>query len=143
MTTAERKFDLALLRRHTHFTGRDPPPWYVAAFWRILESFPDEDRRRFLRFAWGREVLPLNDEGFRNSQLVISVQDLPGHSRLPSSSTCSFKIDLPIYATEEELRNKLLYAIRECVTLDGDTAVSYSVTEQVFTQARLSDNQTE
>jgi E3 ubiquitin-protein ligase HUWE1 len=36
-----------------------------------------------------------------------------GSSRLPTAHTCFNQLDLPVYATMEELREKLLTAIKE------------------------------
>lgn len=39
-------------------------------------------------------------------------------SSLPQAHTCFNTMDLPNYTHEEDLRNKLLYAIQECNTFE-------------------------
>jgi len=50
--------DIQLLRRHTEYSGINPNALYILNFWEVLESFTQEERRAFLRFAWAQERLP-------------------------------------------------------------------------------------
>jgi hypothetical protein len=40
--------------------------------------------------------------------------------RLPSAFTCTFKLYLPNYSTAELCRQKLLYVMENCGTIDAD-----------------------
>lgn len=51
--------DSYFVQRHTRYRGgvKESDP-HIRFFWAVLESFSEEERRQFLRFAWGRERLP-------------------------------------------------------------------------------------
>jgi E3 ubiquitin-protein ligase HUWE1 len=64
----------------------------------------------------GTSKVPL--DGFRALRGSDGIQHFNIHraydtSLLPTAHTCFNQLDLPEYATEDELRNKLLIAIRE------------------------------
>jgi hypothetical protein len=96
---------------------------HVVWFWQLMRNeFTQEDLRAFLRFAWGRTRLPLNKAGFSQP---FKIQGFPRHAGgvdnyLPVSHTCFFSVELPRYSTKEILRQKLLYAVHNCVAIDGD-----------------------
>jgi hypothetical protein len=47
--------DIGNLRRHTQYDSRiNPDAPHIRYFWRILQSFNNEERCRFVRFAWGQ-----------------------------------------------------------------------------------------
>ena len=50
---------------------KDSP--HIKMFWEVLESFSQADRRLFLRFAWGRERLPLESEYTIDHDMKVSV----------------------------------------------------------------------
>ncbi len=56
--------DLALLKRHTEYAGVSPDAPHVGYFWQVLEEFGQEERRRFIKFAWAQERLPSTDDEF-------------------------------------------------------------------------------
>ena len=41
-------------------------------------------------------------------------------SYLPQAHTCFFSMELPEYSSEQVMRERLLYAITECVAIDTD-----------------------
>lgn len=74
--------DIDLLRRHTRkivqlngkcvpsgvsscigYSGVSPDAPHIDYFWSVLRSFSHDDRRRFIRFTWAQERLPVDDEG--------------------------------------------------------------------------------
>lgn len=59
----------------------------------------------FVRFAWGRSRLPPGTE-FATRMRLTSV----GNAKLPAAQTCSFSVELPDYATYEEMHHGLLTA---------------------------------
>ena len=77
----------------------------------------------FLRFVWGRSVLPLYSELARKGT-KFSVEKIDNSNEyLPASHTCGFTLDLPRYTSKEILKEKLLYAIQHCKAIDTDFEV--------------------
>lgn len=97
--------DLDILRSHTRYSGgyREGDA-VIKNFWRAMNSFTNEERIKFVKFAWGRSRLPRQWEG---SSLVIT----RGSASLPIAHTCFFQVELPAYRTYEMLRKRLLVAI--------------------------------
>jgi hypothetical protein len=112
MVCGSPKVDLTLLKRNVRYGGISCDDPRVAMLWRVLEEFTDEERRQFLRFVWGRSRLPLNDAGFGNLRR-FKISNGGDSTRLPAAHTCFFEIELPAYVSDEQMRNKLLWAISE------------------------------
>ena len=91
------------------FHGANSIHW----FWKAVGSFSESDRLLLLRFVTGSDCLPFG--GFARLSRPFTVQLRPDLSfrRLPSSHTCFNRLDLPVYRSYEELRDKLLLAIQE------------------------------
>merc|ERR1712210_443735 len=88
-------------------------------FWKILFSLSRSEKAAFLQFVTGSSKVPL--AGFSELQGMRGVQKFSIHKAngssgaLMSAHTCFNSLDLPVYSSEEELREKLLYAINEGV----------------------------
>lgn len=98
---------------------------HLEMFWRVLSSFNEENKRRFINFAWGQDTLPADDAEFdrTHTRLLIKVPPVSEKSQdvlLPKADTCFFNIELPAYSSEAVMREKLLLAITLCTSLDGD-----------------------
>ena len=101
----------------------------ILSFWKVLESFSEDEKILFLKFAWGRTRLPRNKKEFEKqypnhftiSKLLedqnYSAIQMPDNY-LPKAHTCYFQLDLPHYSSEEILKSKLLLAIQNCATMD-------------------------
>lgn len=109
LTCGSPKIDIALWKQHTRYDGYNEGDETVALFWEAMESFSDEQRSDFVRFAWGRSRLPrgkwpqpfkLTKKGGRDSTLS-----------LPVAHTCFFSVELPPYTTIEKMRSMLLATI--------------------------------
>lgn len=114
-------------QRHTRYSsGMSPDKFpHLDMFWRVLSAFSEENKRRFINFAWGQDTLPADDAEFdrTHTRLLIKVPPVTAQSQdglLPKADTCFFNIELPAYSTEEVMREKLLLAITLCTSLDGD-----------------------
>lgn len=60
-----RDIDIDLLRRHTEYSGGvDENSPHIKFMWKVLEDFTQEQRRRFVEFAYAQERLPSSDAGF-------------------------------------------------------------------------------
>jgi ubiquitin-protein ligase E3 C len=108
--------DVADLRRSTQYGGvyaiGDDGLEHVTIqiFWRVMESFTDEERRAVLKFVTSTPRAPLL--GFSTLRPQFSIRDSGSdQTRLPSTSTCVNLLKLPMYTNEKVLREKLLTAV--------------------------------
>mgnify|MGYP002803416018 FL=1 len=100
----------------TYANGYDVESPVVVWFWKVLRSLSKTDVVLLLQFATGSSRVPLG--GFSNlsgtsgpHQFCISrVEFKP--NLLPSASTCFNMLRLPEYRSEEELKERLLVALR-------------------------------
>lgn len=120
---AQAQIDIPDLRRNTQYggvyvigdDGLEHPS--IRMFWKVLESFPDADRRRVLKFVTSTPRGPLL--GFANLNPRFSIRDSGSdESRLPTTSTCVNLLKLPMYKSEKVLREKLLYAVQSGAGFD-------------------------
>ncbi|XP_024379829.1 E3 ubiquitin-protein ligase UPL1 isoform X3 [Physcomitrium patens] len=111
------EIDLDDLKTNTEYTGYTAASPVVQWFWDVVRSFSKEDMARLLQFITGTSKVPL--EGFRALQGISGPQRFQIHKaygapeRLPSAHTCFNQLDLPDYATKEQLQDRLLLAIHE------------------------------
>ena len=83
-----------------------------------------------MKFCWGQERLPANDEEFERTQtrFMIKPSALPEsvHDKaLPKADTCFFNLELPRYSTRNILKDKLLLAINtDCDSINADQLVN-------------------
>lgn len=118
--------DIDLLRRHTKYSGVSPDAPHIDMFWRVLEDFDQAHRRLFIKFAWAQEALPSDDAEFIRTHtrflIKASSQSNPDKS-LPKSDTCFFNLMLPAYSTEDIMKERLVYAVTSCSSMDADNDV--------------------
>lgn len=101
------------LRSFTNYSGgysADHP--VIKIFWRVVENFTDEEKRKLLKFVTSCSRPPLL--GFKELYPAFCIHN--GGSdleRLPTASTCMNLLKLPEFYDENLMRSKLLYAI-EC-----------------------------
>uniref|UniRef100_A0A8C7BXX3 Ubiquitin-protein ligase E3C n=1 Tax=Neovison vison TaxID=452646 RepID=A0A8C7BXX3_NEOVI len=101
------------LKSFTNYSGgysADHP--VIRVFWRVVEGFTDEEKRKLLKFVTSCSRPPLL--GFKELYPAFCIHN--GGSdleRLPTASTCMNLLKLPEFRDEALLRSKLLYAI-EC-----------------------------
>ncbi|GMF13998.1 unnamed protein product [Phytophthora lilii] len=122
------EIDVKLLKRHTRYSsGMSPEQFpHLDTFWKVLSSFSEENKRRFINFAWGQDTLPADDAEFDRTHTRLLIKAPPQDDGvnqdllLPKADTCFFNIELPVYSSEEIMREKLLLAITLCTSLDGD-----------------------
>ncbi|GMF37079.1 unnamed protein product [Phytophthora fragariaefolia] len=122
------EINIKLLKRHTRYSsGMSPEQFpHLELFWKVLTSFSEENKRRFINFAWGQDTLPADDAEFDRTHTRLLIKAPPQDdgvnqdALLPKADTCFFNIELPVYSSEEIMREKLLLAITLCTSLDGD-----------------------
>uniref|UniRef100_A0A8I3WJZ0 Ubiquitin-protein ligase E3C n=1 Tax=Callithrix jacchus TaxID=9483 RepID=A0A8I3WJZ0_CALJA len=101
------------LKSFTNYSGgysADHP--VIKVFWRVVEGFTDDEKRKLLKFVTSCSRPPLL--GFKELYPAFCIHN--GGSdleRLPTASTCMNLLKLPEFYDETLLRSKLLYAI-EC-----------------------------
>lgn len=126
MIAGNPEIDISLLREKTEYRGQiAATDKHIEMFWEVLESFSQEDRQNFLQFVWGRNRLPANALGFGRDLFKLSdhaqaIQTNKHDLYLPVAHTCFFALELPRYSSKEIIRDRLLYAIRNCSSIDGD-----------------------
>ena len=54
--------DIERLKEITTYSKCSPTHEVIKKFWKVLTSFENEDRKRYLRFVWGRTRLPLKED---------------------------------------------------------------------------------
>jgi ubiquitin-protein ligase E3 C len=115
-----RAIDVVNMRSHTHYTGgyHDTQP-YIQWFWEVLESMSPDEQAAFLKFTTSCPRQPLL--GFQNLTPQFCIQRVPARQpqdspdappRLPSTATCMNLMKLPQYDSKEQLKEKLLYAVK-------------------------------
>ncbi len=62
-----------MLQRHTEYNLLPSDAPVVSMFWQTLRELTQEDLRRFIRFAWGQERLPVDDDEWKrtNTRMMI------------------------------------------------------------------------
>jgi len=125
------KVDVSLLKRHTRYSGglNDEYPT-IKYLWEVLQELSDTEKLRFVKFCWGQERLPANDEEFERTQtrFMIKPSTLPESAQdraLPKADTCFFNLELPRYSTKQILKDKLLLAINtDCDSINADQLIN-------------------
>ena len=109
--------DVHDLKKNTDYVGWRVTDKEIGWFWNILFSLSRSEKASFLQFVTGSSKVPL--AGFSELQGMRGVQKFSIHKQsgksgaLMSAHTCFNSLDLPTYQSEEEMREKLLYAINE------------------------------
>ncbi|EXJ78430.1 hypothetical protein A1O1_08830 [Capronia coronata CBS 617.96] len=110
------ELDINDLRRNTQYggvyaigdDGQEHPS--VQLFWKAMQEFSDEDRRKVLKFVTSSSRAPLL--GFSHLNPKFSIRDSSeDQTRLPSASTCVNLLKLPRYGDLKTMKEKLLYAV--------------------------------
>jgi len=109
--------DVHDLKKNTDYNGWKATDRQIEWFWNVLFSLTRNQKAAFLQFVTGSSKVPL--AGFGELPGMRGVQKFSIHKTggsagsLMSAHTCFNSLDLPVYKSEEELREKLLYAINE------------------------------
>ena len=111
-------FKVEALKKITSYAGCGERDEFIQFFWQALEEFSDEERSLYLRFVWGRSRMPTYCERYRH-YIHIKRSANPDGS-LPVGHTCGFQLDLPKYSSVDKTKDKVLYAIRFCQSIDAD-----------------------
>lgn len=125
-----------------------------------MEMMSNAERAQFLRFCWGRSRLPLSLEDFgqrlklkvcgcccfcricASESFVIwiyhllmaycqALEDPDPDNSFPSAHTCLFSLDLPNYSFASAAYKKIVYAIFNTSSIDGDGTSAASASQQL------------
>lgn len=104
--------DIVAIRRKASEIGwsSDAEKAYLEKFWNTVESFSEEQRRKFAVFVSSSARAPL--KGWSDFGLHVQ-KNGTGDERLPTAYTCFHMLLLPMYTSTELLRTRLLHAIDE------------------------------
>jgi hypothetical protein len=84
------------IQRHTRYrAGVKPTDAHVEFFWDVLADFSPYERTLFLRFAWGRERLPPEND-FTEEMKIFPNNKENQDLQLPHADTCFFNVSLPV-----------------------------------------------
>ncbi|KAH7825737.1 putative E3 ubiquitin-protein ligase TOM1 [Monocercomonoides exilis] len=106
---------------YVNYTEQTP---MIVWFWRILEAMDNEQRTSVFQFVTGTTKVPQG--GFSNLVgssgprrfTINKIPQSPDH--LPSAHTCFNQLDLPVYASQDELAEKLMKAVELGLTGFGE-----------------------
>ncbi|XP_070568117.1 probable E3 ubiquitin-protein ligase HECTD2 [Ptychodera flava] len=87
------------------FTKQHPT---IKAFWSVIHSLDEDQKKKLLNFITGSDRVPL--KGLSSLPVVIQ-RNGPDSDRLPTAMTCFNRLLLPSYATRDKLKERLLTAI--------------------------------
>lgn len=118
MVCGDPRIDLEVLRAHTVSSSmalkRD--------LFDVLANFDNARMQMFLRFVSGRSRLPPApcEWNFYVEYEPPKNEFFESDNRLPTSSTCAFRLLIPRYSSKDIMHQRLLYAIEHCVAIDLD-----------------------
>jgi hypothetical protein len=112
----ERLIDVQVLRS---LTDVSIPADQAVLFWRVVEEFSQEERAALLKFATGTPRLPADAIEKRTTCLSLDV-DQSGRDRLPTASTCFYRLHLPRYSSFENALRCIRIAVTTAATFEND-----------------------
>jgi len=120
----ESLIDVALLRAATSYTPAESiseSNILIRWFWQIVGEFSEELKQNLLRFVSGSPFVPVH--GFaglhaNRKWLLISVEDGLAMDSLPKAQVCFTQLRMPRYSSRDIMRERLVYAIRNAISLE-------------------------
>ncbi|KFD73367.1 hypothetical protein M514_04650 [Trichuris suis] len=94
----------------------------IQNFWKCVLSFDNELRSRLLQFVTGTSRVPMNGFGElygSNGLQKFTIEKWSTSDMLPRAHTCFNRLDLPPYASYQELKDKLMTAIENAACFEG------------------------
>ena len=103
--------DIDVLIKSLHFGGivGERLETYKNMFTNIIKTFSQNELKLLLTFTTGTPFIPIFSSVFK-----FSVDFSGNVGKLPVAHTCSNKIEIPMYGSQEEMSRKILYAISNC-----------------------------
>ena len=119
MVCGKNKLDIEDFKNNTTYEGFDINDETIKWFWEWFEETDEKYRIMYLKFVSGRSRLPKSDLGFKYRHIISKALQYDNNS-FPKSTTCFFKLNLPLYDSKEILVEKMKYAIINCLEIDTD-----------------------
>jgi len=113
MVVGNQDYDWYELEKNANYKGdfsADHPT--IRIFWKVFHELSLEAKKKFLLFLTGSDRIPIM--GMRALHLVIQSTS-GGEEYFPVAHTCFNLLDLPVYTSEEVLKDKLNAAIEHNV----------------------------
>lgn len=111
------KINVTDLANNTIYHGFNTNDKTIELFWSVVDSLPEEDKQKFVKFVTSVPRAPLL--GFSQLNPKFAIRNAGSDcERLPTASTCVNMLKLPAYTDAKQLREKLLYAIRSGAGFD-------------------------
>uniref|UniRef100_A0A8C3LEX6 E3 ubiquitin-protein ligase NEDD4-like n=1 Tax=Chrysolophus pictus TaxID=9089 RepID=A0A8C3LEX6_CHRPC len=110
-------------RQHTIYkNGYCPNHPVIQWFWKAVLLMDAEKRIRLLQFVTGTSRVPMN--GFAelygsNGPQLFTIEQWGTPDKLPRAHTCFNRLDLPLYESFDDLREKLLMAVENAQGFEG------------------------
>ena len=120
------EIDIELLKRHTEYSGMAKEDPRIAFFWKCLESYSNDERRRFIKFAWGQKRIPSSDREWneKGARLLLKRQlNLEILICCYPQQILAFNVELPKYSSFEVMKHQLDIALSSDWGLGGDDIV--------------------
>lgn len=75
--------DVELLQRHTKYTGsyNEEHP-VILMFWQMLHQMEEHDKQKFIKFCWGQERIPANDQAFNDQNVRFMIKQAASKSNV-------------------------------------------------------------
>jgi len=121
--------DVALLRRHTEYSGCSESDAHVQFFFTALEELAPEDRSKFISFSYAQQRMPSSDAEFTTRSgnkirlLIKSAPHRPGQkddARFMTADTCFWNVSLPRYSSLSVTRRMLGQVLALSSGMDAD-----------------------
>ena len=114
--------NLELLQKVTVYDeGIDPTDMYIVNFWKVLHDMTEKEKGKFINFVYARKRLPASASGFIMPFKILRplpyMKEKPDDF-LPHAKTCFFELSIPKYSSVQICRQKLLYAVENCTTME-------------------------
>ena len=109
IVSGEEVYDWAALKTTTKYANATEKSRAIHYFWDIFDSLTQKEKMGLLKFITGSDRTPYG--GLKNLKITINVTKDIG--KLPTAHTCFNILDLPNYPTQNEMRDKIIYATFE------------------------------
>lgn len=108
-----------VLKSITEYRNCSEDNTVIKWFWKMFDSFDQEERKLYLKFAWGRSKIPLDVSNlYHKHKICLFTQWNP--NSLPKAHTCYFMIDIPDYKEYDVMVARVKLAIEMCGEIDDD-----------------------
>jgi hypothetical protein len=85
-------------------------------FWRVIDSFDEDEGVLFLRFVWARDRLGAFSDACK---FMVYFDATLSEQRLPTAETCFFKMSLPCYSSFEVMSQQIRRAINSRASINS------------------------